>query len=1478
MPITTITGPDGQELGRVDAVSADGVTLLFTEDAGARLNVTLVDARDGGTVGGFDVADDPDRAGSGTLVSDARGLVGIFNRDEGFANPRTILYDATGAELATVGGDNAFFIEALGETRVVYGLTDSADGDVAVFDAATGATATFDLGADNVDSALFSAGLVIDATADGGAVLVEVQESARGSGDDSESSAFVLDPDTGDATPLAVPEDGGLQASVLTRGDEGLSLFVPTSGGVIGTETIARVDVATGATETVVGTDRRPFDLAASADGRLVGYFSQLEGLGPVADDGATDLFVLDRATGETAFVDFTGDLTNLQPQEVSIAVDAGGVPVVAIDAFTDDDFDAEDRVNLLVDLDLIANPDRLAVDGTGGATTLDVSANDVNFGGEAVEIVAAGGGAVAVEDGRLVYTPAEGFVGADRVTYTVRDAGGAEDTGEALVLVSGDAADALFVVTTTDDAVDATDGVLSLREAILSAELRAGADTIAFAPDIAKVTLDAALLPTVTDDVTIDGGSGVEIAASRDAYGYAQLNTVLDVEGAALRLDALTLTGAYSAITGRDADITFDNSATDDIGGFSGTAIEVENSRLALNNSVVDGVFNIDGGEAAIVATDGSDVSLVESQILDGGRYQAAVTVEGGLTVDRSLFADTGGLYGGAIEVTGTLAMTNSTVTRSFLGGSYANAPSPNPDFGTIKLNAGGEGTITNSTITNSTITGITGGGNVGGFDTVGTAIAVDPDATLTLENSIVAGNTIGGIYGVPPIQADVQGTIVSNGGNIFGQDTVDGAAASDVLGADPTDLFPFVDTPYGYRAIDLADNGGPTRTVALLDDPANPAIDAAVAADAPPVDQRGFARDDAPDIGAFEAGADPVAPPPAGDALVVTTADDVVDANDGVLSLREAVDTANARAGADTITFDPGLAGATLTLVGGGLATITDDLAVDGGEGASAVTVTAARDEGDNDPTVGAIFTAENADLDLRDLTLRDANNGVTALDATVTLDRVFLDDNGGRYGGGGVSVTSSTLIVTDGTIASYGGESNAAIRAIDGSDVRLLRSEVTGGGRYQASIDVDGSLGIDQSLITATGGVDGGTIEIDGRLDVINSTVARNRLPGTYQAEPFSNTDIGVIKLDAGSTGTITNSTIAGNTGTLALAPDSYGPALLIDAGAMLELANSIVAGNLLFPDDTNGETAPFVQDVVGRIESNGRNIFSQEGVDGAAATDLQGVDPRDLFTIVEVDDRLLPDLADNGGPTRTVALLDDPANPAIDAADPADAPPVDGRGFARDAAPDVGAFEAGAGGVSPPPPAVSGVDVRFVSADADFDNTLGYYVRDAAGGFTGEAGILFAEVGDGALDPGDAAGVEGVLGDIGLFLVRDGADLGIDWDAGAVGIEDGKLIYTAPDGSDTVLQDYRVHFDFEDGQLQTSGGDDGAPVRYAWEDKALSEGSYDGDFDDAVFEVIRFIEIPAPVLPIDDGPGEVVLGGAREGAGGDDGVLL
>ena len=135
------------------------------------------------------------------------------------------------------------------------------------------------------------------------------------------------------------------------------------------------------------------------------------------------------------------------------------------------------------------------------------------------------------------------------------------------------------------------------------------------------------------------------------------------------------------------------------------------------------------------------------------------------------------------------------------------------------------------------------------------GGGIRVGP-AGVTLENTIIAGNTAangtGDAAAAPTPGPNVDGTVTSNGHNLLGVATEAGGfvGAGDQTGADPL-------------LAALADNGGPTRTMALS--PGSPAIDAGVAAGAS-FDQRGKPRtyddpgvanaatSDGTDIGAFE------------------------------------------------------------------------------------------------------------------------------------------------------------------------------------------------------------------------------------------------------------------------------------------------------------------------------------------------------------------------------------------------------------------------------------------------------------------------------------------------------------------------------------------------------------------------------------------------------------------------------------------------
>lgn len=138
---------------------------------------------------------------------------------------------------------------------------------------------------------------------------------------------------------------------------------------------------------------------------------------------------------------------------------------------------------------------------------------------------------------------------------------------------------------------------------------------------------------------------------------------------------------------------------------------------------------------------------------------------------------------------------------------------------------------------------------------DGTGGGIRVGP-GPITLENTIIAGNTTangaGDTTGAPVPGPDVDGAVTSNGHNLLGNaaEATGFTGTGDQTGANPL-LMP------------LADNGGPTQTMALS--PGSPAIDAGVAAGSS-FDQRGRPRtyddpgvadaatSDGTDIGAFE------------------------------------------------------------------------------------------------------------------------------------------------------------------------------------------------------------------------------------------------------------------------------------------------------------------------------------------------------------------------------------------------------------------------------------------------------------------------------------------------------------------------------------------------------------------------------------------------------------------------------------------------
>ena len=265
-----------------------------------------------------------------------------------------------------------------------------------------------------------------------------------------------------------------------------------------------------------------------------------------------------------------------------------------------------------------------------------------------------------------------------------------------------------------------------------------------------------------------------------------------------------------------------------------------------------------------------------------------------------------------------------------------------------------------------------------------------------------------------------------------------------------------------------------------------------------------------------------------------------------------------------------------------------------------------------------------------------------------ATLTLNNSTVSGNTAiGFGVGGGILNQSTLTLTNSTISGNTSNGDGAginnqqsgTAALIDSTVSDNRASQSGGG----GIVSYGTLTLTNSTVNGNAASrDGGGIWsiTNGTVTLINSTVSDNRA---------SNSGGGGI-VNHGGTVTLTNSTVSGNT-----ARNGGGIDNLLGTA---DLVNTIIASNI--GDDCSGVVISF-----------GHNLDSDDTCGlSIGSGDLPNTDP------------LLGSLADNGGPTRTHALL--PESPAIDAGDDASCPATDQRGVARPqgAHCDIGAYEFGA----------------------------------------------------------------------------------------------------------------------------------------------------------------------------------------------------
>ena len=306
---------------------------------------------------------------------------------------------------------------------------------------------------------------------------------------------------------------------------------------------------------------------------------------------------------------------------------------------------------------------------------------------------------------------------------------------------------------------------------------------------------------------------------------------------------DTITFDGDYTIVLA--SHLTVDRNVTIDGVGHSVTVSGNHAVRVFVVNSGV--TFNINN----LTVANGYANTVIGTLDIDG----AGIYNQGTLNVTDGIFSDNRATqswgHGGAIfNDAGTVTLIDTTLSNNWAM------------FGGGLFNWEGALSVTNSTISGNGSTGIlnygtavfvnsTFSGNVeGGFANFGTA---------TLTNSTVSGNYVSGIVTntgtttlMNTIVADsiVQESNYGNCINFYG-----GAlTGSNNLADDETCGAGFTNSP-SILLGPLADNGGPTQTMALL--PGSAAIDAGDDAICPTTDQRGVARPYGAhcDIGAYEA-----------------------------------------------------------------------------------------------------------------------------------------------------------------------------------------------------------------------------------------------------------------------------------------------------------------------------------------------------------------------------------------------------------------------------------------------------------------------------------------------------------------------------------------------------------------------------------------------------------------------------------------------
>jgi CSLREA domain-containing protein len=424
---------------------------------------------------------------------------------------------------------------------------------------------------------------------------------------------------------------------------------------------------------------------------------------------------------------------------------------------------------------------------------------------------------------------------------------------------------------------------------------------------------------------------------------------------------------------------------------------------------------------------------------------------------------------------------------------------------------------------------------------------------------------------------------------------------------------------------------------------------------------------------------------PAPASAHAATLTVNSLADPGNGTCdatecTLREAIDAA---ASGDTITFDPSLAGGTITLTA--TLKIDKDLTLDGSNLKTPLALSGGHDA--TDLYISYKSTASILNLDIingqcgQDCAAGGINNEGALEIHDSTIANNVATWGAGIYNAGTLTLANNKTADFDFTCAACGlggGIFNSGALVITGSTISGNVSTRNGGGGIynngdlsitQTTFDGNDAAGYRDAnrFITGYGG---------GIYNVSRASISASTFSGNNTYEPGNGSGIanlGTLKVanstfannitrklgagiynGPGGTLIVDNDTFSGN---VTYNGEYYGGGLYNDRGTVY-LFNTILANSDARSDCYNNSGV--IAHAHNLIETNGPGSH-------ACGPDRLAVDP------------LLAPLADNGGPTMTFALL--PGSPAIDAGDADTCIKMDQRGVPRfqNGSCDIGAFE-------------------------------------------------------------------------------------------------------------------------------------------------------------------------------------------------------